>query len=72
MVNQALQLARLWRRTAEMRTWRPLTDIKTVRETLQSLGCHVLPDAEIEDWMAFAMPNRAQCLSGRGVRRAIG
>ena len=27
MVNQALQLARLWRRLAELRTWRPLADI---------------------------------------------
>ena len=53
MVNQALQLARLWRRLAEMRTWRPLADTKTVRETLQSLGCRVLPHTEIEDWMAL-------------------
>src|SRR3954469_22100796 len=53
MVNQALQLARLWRRLAEMRTWRPLTDTQKVRETLQSLGCRVLPDAEIEDWRAL-------------------
>ena len=52
MVNQALQLAWLWRRLAEMRTRRPLADIKTVRETLQSLGCRVLPDTEIKDWMA--------------------
>src|SRR6185312_10371571 len=52
-VNQALQFARLWRRLAEMRTWRPLADTQRVRETLQSLGCRVLPAAEIEDWTAL-------------------
>jgi hypothetical protein len=53
LVNQALRLARLWRRLAEMRTWRPLADTDAVRETLQSLGCRVLPDAEIDDWTAI-------------------
>jgi len=53
LVNQALRLARLWRRLAEMRTWRPLADTEAVRETLQSLGGRVLPDAEIDEWMAF-------------------
>src|SRR4051794_2248859 len=51
--NQALGLARLWRRLAEMGTWRPLADAGSVREALQSLGCRVLPDAEIADWMAL-------------------
>ena len=70
MVNQALQLARLWRRLAEMRTWRPLADIKTVRETLQSLGCRVLPDTEIEDWMALADAEQGPMLirAGRAAR----
>ena len=70
MVNQALQLARLWRRLAEMRTWRPLADIETVRETLQSLGCRVLPDAEIEDWMALVDAEQGPMLirAGRAAR----
>lgn len=53
MANQALGLARLWRRLAEMGTWRPLADADAVRKTLQSLGCRVLSDAEIADWMAL-------------------
>jgi hypothetical protein len=70
MVNQALQLARLWRRLAEMRTWRPLADTQTVRETLQSLGCRILPDAEIEDWMAFVDAEQGPMLirAGRAAR----
>ena len=52
VVNQALRLARLWRRLAELRTWRPLADAGTLRETLQSLGCRVTEDAEIDDWLA--------------------
>jgi hypothetical protein len=70
MVNQALQLARLWRRLAEMRTWRPLADTQTVRETLQSLGCHVLPDAEIKDWLAFVAAEQGPMLirAGRAAR----
>src|SRR3954453_10916744 len=70
LVNQALQLARLWRRLAEMRTWRPLADTQTVRETLQSLGCHMLPDAEIEDWMAFVDAEQGPMLirAGRAAR----
>jgi hypothetical protein len=52
VVNQALRLARLWRRLAERRTWRPLADAGALRETLQSLGCRVPEDAEIADWLA--------------------
>src|SRR4051794_15099924 len=70
LVNQALQLARLWRRLAEMRSWRPIADTQTVRETLQTLGCHVLPDAEIEDWMAFVAAEQGPMLirAGRAAR----
>ncbi len=70
MVNQALQLARLWRHLAEMRTWRPLTDTETVRQTLQSLGCRVLSDAEIEDWTAIVDAERGPMLirAGRAAR----
>jgi HTH DNA binding domain len=52
VVNQALRLARLWRRLAELRTWRPLADIGALRETLQSLGCGLPEDREITDWLA--------------------
>jgi hypothetical protein len=52
-IGQALRLARLWRRLAELRTWRPLADTGAVQETLQSLGCRgALGHAEIADWLA--------------------
>ena len=51
-VNQALRLGRLWRRLAEMRTWRPLADAEALRETLQSLGCRVAEEAVLADWLA--------------------
>jgi hypothetical protein len=51
VVNNALQLARLWRRIAELRTWRPLADAGKLRETLRSLGCRTPDDAEIADWL---------------------
>jgi HTH DNA binding domain len=50
VVNNALQLARLWRRIAELRSWRPLADTASLREALQSLGCAPLEKAEISDW----------------------
>jgi HTH DNA binding domain len=50
VVNNALQLARLWRRIAELRSWRPLADAGSLREALQSLGCAPLEKAEISDW----------------------
>ena len=52
VVNQALRLARLWRRLAELRTWRPLADAAILREALRSLGCRVPDEAEIADWLA--------------------
>lgn len=52
LVNDALRLARLWRRIAELRSWRPLADAGSLRETLRSLGCRTLDDAEIADWLA--------------------
>jgi hypothetical protein len=68
--NQALGLARLWRRLAEMGTWRPLSDAESVRKTLQSLGCRVLPDAEISDWMALVAEEQGPSLIrvGRAAR----
>jgi hypothetical protein len=50
--NQALRLARLWRRLAEIRSWQPLADAGAVKKTLQSLGAHMPEDAEIADFMA--------------------
>jgi HTH DNA binding domain len=52
-VDQALRLARLWRRLAELRTWAPLTDAAAMREMLQSLGYRDAGDAGIEDWLAW-------------------
>jgi hypothetical protein len=70
IVNQAIQLARLWRRLAEIRTWNPLADTQTVRETLQSLGSRVLSVAEIDDWMAFVDVQQGPMLirAGRAAR----
>jgi signal transduction histidine kinase len=52
MVGSALRLARLWRRLAEHRTWRPVADAAAVRDTLASLGWSVASDdAAIEDWL---------------------
>ena len=70
-IDQALRLARLWRRLAELRTWRPLTDAATVEEILQSLGCRgALDEFEIADWLAisgsFTGPRLIRC--GRAAR----
>jgi hypothetical protein len=45
-------LASSWRRLAELRTWRPLADVETVRKTLQSLGYGRVQEEVIEDWLA--------------------
>lgn len=71
LVNQALRLARLWRRAAQLRTWRPLADIGALRETLQSLGCGLPDDREVADWLASArMLERGPLLirAGRAAR----
>jgi HTH DNA binding domain len=53
VVDQALRLARLWRRLAELSTWRPLADTAAVQQTLEFLGSRgALADAEIDNWMA--------------------
>jgi signal transduction histidine kinase len=55
VVAGALRLARLWRRLAEHRTWRPVADAAAVRETLGSLGWHATSDdAAIDDWLETA------------------
>jgi hypothetical protein len=52
-VDQALRLARLWRRLAEMRSWKPLADTAAMREMLEALGSHSADaEAEIADWLA--------------------
>jgi hypothetical protein len=51
-VDQALRLARLWRRLAEMRSFRPLASVAALRDTLRSLGCSRPEDSEIADWLA--------------------
>jgi hypothetical protein len=52
VVAAALRLARLWRRLAEHRTWRPIANAAAVRETLGRLGRHVgIDDAGVEGWL---------------------
>jgi hypothetical protein len=52
VIDQALRLARLWRRLAEARSWAPLADAAAVRETLQFLGCGGgFSAADIYEWL---------------------
>jgi hypothetical protein len=72
IVGTALGLARLWRRLAEHRTWRPVVDVAAVRGTLGSLGWPMAAaDAVVDDWLA-AMRRRDQgpalIRAGRGAR----
>ena len=50
--NRALNLARTWRRLAELRTWRPLADAEAVSQTLNSLGFGRAEHGVIEDWLS--------------------
>jgi len=72
MAGSALRLARLWRRLAEHRTWRPVADAAAVREILTSLGWAVTIDATaVEDWLDLAgRRDRGPALirAGRGAR----
>ena len=52
IVNGALDYARLWRRLAEFRTWRPLADAEKLRETLKTLHFSGPEDADIAEWLA--------------------
>jgi HTH DNA binding domain len=52
VVNQALRLARLWRRLTELRSWRPLAGAETLRKALESLGFRVPDEADVADWLA--------------------
>jgi hypothetical protein len=51
--NQALRLARQWRRLGEFASWRPLADAATMRKTLISLGYGSGEGGEIEDWLTW-------------------
>ena len=52
-VDQALRMARHWRRLAEMRSWRPLADDAAMRELLSFLGAEQpASEAEIAEWLA--------------------
>ena len=53
-VDQALRLSRLWRRLAEMRSWKPLADADAMRAMLEALGARgARADTEIADWLAM-------------------
>ena len=55
MIANVLRVARAWRRLAEYRTWRPVADAVSVRETLAALGWPVaIDDAAVEDWLNAA------------------
>ena len=68
VVAGALRLARLWRRLAEHRTWRPIADAAVVRETLGSLGWRATSDdAAIDDWLeTTSRPDRSLTLISAG------
>ncbi len=72
-VDLALRFARLWRRLAEYRTWRPLADATSLLETLQSLGFR--SDAVTADvWLASVnarVEGPALIRAGRAARNWI-
>lgn len=51
MANKALALARMWRRLAELRTWRPLARLEDLFKTLKSLGYGGSDRPSIEEWL---------------------
>jgi hypothetical protein len=52
LVNQALRLAQLWPRMAEIKTWSPLADAETLRNTLKGLAwSHDLALHDVENWL---------------------
>jgi Tfp pilus assembly protein PilV len=72
VVGSALRLARLWRRLAEHRTWRPVANAAAVRETHGSLGWSVtIDDAAVEGWLDSGRrrdPGPAIIRAGHGAR----
>lgn len=52
LVNQALRMAQLWPRLAELKTWSPLADAFTLRKTLEGLTwSHDVALPDIEQWI---------------------
>lgn len=71
IVNGALHYARLWRRLAEFRTWRPLADADKLRDTLKTLDFSGPDDTDMADWLAsIRMLERGPdlILAGRAAR----
>jgi hypothetical protein len=72
VVGIALRLARLWRRLAEHRTWRPMADLAAARNTLGALGWPVAADdAAVDEWLATVghrYQGPALIRAGRGAR----
>jgi hypothetical protein len=66
-----LRLVRQWRRLAETRTWRPLADADTLRETLHLLGGRLPQAPDISDFLdSIYMLERGPLLirTGRAAR----
>src|SRR4051812_5430785 len=49
-VNRALRFARLWRRLAEMNTWKPLNTATDLHEVLHDLAAEPVPARDIDEW----------------------
>jgi len=72
-IAAALRFAQLWRRLAELRTWRPLADINAVRETLTSLAWRHRPpeEADMQQWLGQILGRNSLpdlLLAGRSAR----
>jgi hypothetical protein len=67
VVDQAVRLAWMWRRLAELHTWRPLANTTAVLETLKLLGSGAVASAEIEDWLAVVDRSRGPRLICAGM-----
>jgi hypothetical protein len=54
-IAAALRFATQWRRLAEFTTWRPLADVASVRETVDSIAWRSYPilDGDIEEWLTY-------------------
>jgi hypothetical protein len=71
-VDQALRMARHWRRLAESHSWRPLADNASIQELLAFLGVgQPASDAEITEWLTdstFRQAGPALIRAGLGAR----
>lgn len=50
-IARGFTLARLWRRLAELRTWRPLADAASLRQALALLGAPSLEEPALQAWL---------------------